>query len=306
MWVQRRLARASPGVSGKGGQFEETVRGGLGVVPRGLTDAGFLRVPWTSEQQGLQQSRGPERADGRREGGAGRPSAWLWAGWVGRPRPRPEGPLATRGQWESRVPLARAEARLARCLPVSHVLPRGRRRLAPPGASRGPVAAHAGAPLRSPRLGVGNARRPLQAWCRWSALGSPVRPLRGARWFGPPSPRTRPPPRLRRCARRESRAQPRPEPAAGVRRRPALEAGWEGRGTQTAGPRGQVRVASAFGLGSESLTVDSGRAAVKKCEKQSKDKTPEPDLPRDQWTRPLGCGVDGAGTPASGFSKNTP
>lgn len=150
MWVQRRLARASPGVSGKGGQFEETVRGGLGVVPRGLTDAGFLRVLWTSEQQGLQQSRGPERADGRREGGAGRPSAWLWAGWVGRPRPRPEGPLATRGQWESRVPLARAEARLARCLPVSHVLPRGRRRLAPPpGVAWQPTPALPSAPLGS-------------------------------------------------------------------------------------------------------------------------------------------------------------
>lgn len=114
--------------------------------------------------------------EARGRGGAGRPSPWLWAWWVGRPRPRPEGPLATRGQWESRVPLARGEARLARCLPVSHVLPRGRRRLAPPGASRGREAAHAGAPLRSPRLGVGNARRPLQAWCRWSALGSPVRP----------------------------------------------------------------------------------------------------------------------------------
>lgn len=87
MWVQRRLARASPGVSGKGGQFEETVRGGLGVVPRGLTDARFLRVPWTSEQQGLQQSRGPERADGRREGGAGRAGrapGCGHGGWAGR------------------------------------------------------------------------------------------------------------------------------------------------------------------------------------------------------------------------------
>lgn len=205
------------------------------MVPNGQADAGFLRVPWTLEQQGLQQSQGPEDADGRREGGAGRPSARLWTGWVGRPRPRPEGPLATRGQWESRVPLARGEARLARCSPVSHVLPRGRRRLAPPGASWGRVAAHAGAPLRSPRLGVGNARRPLQAWCRWSALGSPVRPLRGACWFGPPSPRACPPPRLRRCARRESRAQPRPEPAAGMRRRPALEPGWGGTGSADCG-----------------------------------------------------------------------
>lgn len=248
-------------------------------MPNGLADAGFLRVSWTSEQQGLQQSRGPEGADGRREGGAGRPSAWLWAGWVGRPRPRPEGPLATRGQWESRVPLARGEARLARCSPVSHVLPRGRRRLAPPGASRGRVAAHAGDPLRSPRLGVGNARRPLQAWCRWSALGSSVRPLRGARWFGPPSPRARPPPGCSAApgashAHSLARSQ---QPGCGAALRSSR--GRVGLGAQTAGPHGQVRVASGFGLGSESLTVDSGRAAVKKCEKQSKDKMPEPGLP---------------------------
>lgn len=99
------------------------------------------------------------------------------------------------------------------------------------------MAAHAGAPLRSPRL---RALVTPGAPCRrgadgplWAAL---ARPLREARWFGPPSPRARPPPGLRRCAQRESRAQLCQEPAGGVRRRPVFEL--EELGAQTRGASG--------------------------------------------------------------------
>lgn len=65
---------------GGGGGKEDSLRRRLGVdlgwCLKGWLVQGFWRVPWTSEQQGLQQSQGPEVVEGRREGGAGRQDAW--------------------------------------------------------------------------------------------------------------------------------------------------------------------------------------------------------------------------------------
>lgn len=117
---------------------------------------------------------------GARAGRAGRQDAWRRAGWVGRLRPRPEGPLAVWRQWVSRAPVASGEARLpcfssAASLRASGVVSRLRRLQGSRGSPR-----RRSPPLPSARR-VGNARRPLQAWCRWSALGSPrAAPPRGA------------------------------------------------------------------------------------------------------------------------------
>lgn len=48
----------------------------LGWCLKGWLVLGFWRVPWTSEQQGLQQSQGLDGVEGRREGGAGRQDVW--------------------------------------------------------------------------------------------------------------------------------------------------------------------------------------------------------------------------------------
>lgn len=231
----------------------------LGWCPKGRLVLCFWRVPWTSEQQGLQQNQGPEGAEGRREGGAGGQAGSLAKGRVG---------------WQAEAPSrgtprcveavgVQGPGSLGRGAPtlflVGRVSPRGRRCLAPPRASRGRVVAHAGAPLRSPRLG---ALVTPGAPCRrgadgplWAAL---ARPLREARWFGPPSPRARPPPWLGRCAQRESRAQLCHESADRVRRRPVLEQ--EPPGAQTRVPTEQVRVAPSFAEAA-SLTVDSRRTS---------------------------------------------
>lgn len=92
--------------------------------------------------------------------------------WVG---PVPRDP-SQRGDGGAR-PRWHRERRAYLAAGLSRVPPRGRRRLAPPGASRG----SRGRPRRrSPALPlgsrVGNARRPLQAWCGWSALGRPACP----------------------------------------------------------------------------------------------------------------------------------
>lgn len=138
----------------------------------------FWRVPWTSDQQGLQQSQGPEGAEGRREGGVGRQGAWRRTGWVGRPRPRPEGPLAMWRQWVSGVPDSLGRGAPTLLLASVASLRAGgvvSRLLGSRGSPR-----RRSPPLPSARR-VGNARRPLQAWCRWSALGSPrAAPPRGA------------------------------------------------------------------------------------------------------------------------------
>lgn len=81
----------------------------------------------------------------------------------------------------SRAPVASGEARL----PCFSPRPRLSARAALSRASRRLQGSRGSPRRRSPPLPsaprVGNARRPLQAWCRWSALGSPrAAPPRGA------------------------------------------------------------------------------------------------------------------------------
>lgn len=54
MWLQRWLARAGLGVSGKGDSLRRRLGVDLGWCLKGWLLLGFWRVPWTSEQQGLQ------------------------------------------------------------------------------------------------------------------------------------------------------------------------------------------------------------------------------------------------------------
>lgn len=168
-------------LAGKGDSLRRRLGVDLGWCLKGWLVLGFWRVPWTSEQQGLQQSQGSEGAEGRREGGAGRQGAWRRTGWVVRPRPRPEGPLAMWRQRVSRAPVASGEERL----PCFSPPPRLSAQAALSRASRRLQGSRGSPRRRSPPLPsaprVGNARRPLQAWCRWSALGSPrAAPPRGA------------------------------------------------------------------------------------------------------------------------------
>lgn len=171
----------------------------LGVDPKGLAGAGFLRVPRTSEQQGLQQSQGPEGAEGQARGRGGQAER-LAVGRVGWQAEAPSRGTPSSGEAVgAQAPLASGEAPLPRCSPLL----RPPARAAWSRACKDRAAAHARS-LRSRRLRGGNARRPLQAWCRWSALGSPrAAPARGA-LVRPACPRARPPPR--RCARRVTRA----------------------------------------------------------------------------------------------------
>lgn len=185
MWVQRWLARAGLGVSGEGGQFEETVGGGPRMMPKGLAGAAFLEGSLDLRTAGSAAEPGTRgcREEARGRGGQADRLAKGRVGWQAKaPSGRTPRNVEAVGVWGPGS-LGRGAPTFASRL--GRVSPRGRRCLAPPGASRGRVAAHGAAPLRSPPLPsaprVGNARRPLQAWCRWSALGSPrAAPLRGA------------------------------------------------------------------------------------------------------------------------------
>lgn len=177
-----------------------------------------LRTAGSAAEPGTRGCRGEARGQG---GQAGR----LAKGRVGW-RPRPEGPLAMWRQWVSRVPIASGEARL----PCFSPRPRLSARASSSRASRRLQGSRGSPRRRSPPLpsapSVGNARRPLQAWCRWSALGSPrAAPPRGA-LVQPAKPAGAPTSSaaaLRTARVTESRAQLCREPAGGVRLRPALE-----------------------------------------------------------------------------------
>lgn len=74
MWVQRWLARAGLGVSGEGGQFEETVGAGPRMVPKGLAAARFLEGSLDLRNSRVCSRAGDQRVQrgGVRAGRAGR------------------------------------------------------------------------------------------------------------------------------------------------------------------------------------------------------------------------------------------
>lgn len=300
MWVQRWLARAGPGVSGKGDSLRRRLVEDLGGAQR----AGWR---WVSEGPLALRSRagvgcgGDQRmqAGGARAGRAGRAPGCGQGGWAGR-GPRPQGPLARWGQWESRVPLAWGEARLPRCSPVGRV---PSARAAASGAS-GRLQGSRGSPRRRPP--------PLPSARRWSRPAPPAGVVPMVR-SGRPS---RGPSAERGGSARPGRGRAHlpggcgAAPSAGhapglVASRPPGCAAAAAALRSSPSSLVRARRAGARGLGGEPRR-GFRESIVEQCPKRSKDQTRKPGLPGAPWTRPPGLWCGQGSIRALGFSKSTP
>lgn len=151
MWVQRWLARAGPGVSGEGGQFEETVGGGPRMVPKGLAGVGFLegsldlRSAGSAAEPGTRGCRGEARGRGGQAGRLAKDRVGWQAEAPSRGTPGNVEAVGVRGPGQPRERRAYLASRLG------SVSPRGRRCLAPPGVAWQPTPALPSAPLGSAR-----------------------------------------------------------------------------------------------------------------------------------------------------------